>query len=109
MDPYVKLADRMLRQLCVIPAPSKNEMRRAQYCLNRLKDFGVEAYMDAALNVICEFPCPDTEDTVIFQAHTDVVFPDTTPLPFSEDTENIYNPGCGDDIIQHQSKILTRI
>ncbi|MBO5066999.1 MAG: M20/M25/M40 family metallo-hydrolase, partial [Clostridia bacterium] len=36
-------------------------------------------------------------DIVIFMAHTDVVFPDTTPLPFRKDEECFYCPGVGDD------------
>lgn len=100
MEQYGKLAEGLFRELCVIPAPSHHEQARAAYCLEKLQQFGYsDAYIDEALNVILEFPCPRTEETVIIQAHTDVVFPDTTPLPLTEDAQNYYNPGCGDDTV----------
>ena len=33
----------------------------------------------------------------MFVAHTDTVFPDMEPMPFKEDEEKIYCPGCADD------------
>ena len=34
---------------------------------------------------------------MVFAAHTDTVFPDTEPMTYIEDENNIYCPGCGDD------------
>lgn len=96
---YLKLANDIFKEICVIPAPSKHEEKRVEYCVNKLKEFGFDAHVDDAKNVVCEFISDGCNDTVIFEAHTDVVFPDTTPLPLSEDDKNIYNPGCGDDTI----------
>ncbi|MBQ0038271.1 MAG: M20/M25/M40 family metallo-hydrolase [Clostridiales bacterium] len=39
----------------------------------------------------------EENDLYVFMAHTDVVFPDTTPLPFREDGGRFYAPGVGDD------------
>ena len=98
MDHYNSLVLELLRKLCVIPAPSNQEKQRAEWCLNTLRSFGMhQAYMDDAWNVIREFPCPHAFESILFAAHTDVVFPDTDPLPFHEDEERIYCPGCGDD------------
>ena len=47
---------RTLRELAVIPAPSGHEEKRAEYCLDMLKEFGAKnAYIDDALNVILPF------------------------------------------------------
>ncbi len=87
----------LLRKLCVIPAPSGQEDLRANACLAYMKEFGFDnAYIDEAKNVVCSFG-DINENCVAFLAHTDVVFPDTTPLPFREDEEKIYCPGVGDD------------
>ena len=96
---YVALSEKIFRELCVIPAPSGKEEKRAEYCLNKLKEFGIEGYIDKAKNVIYLLE-GEKEDITVFQAHTDVVFPDEETLPFSEDEENIYCPGCGDDTIE---------
>ena len=86
----------LIRDLCQIPAPSGHEERRALYCLDFFKKLGVEAYIDESKNAICAIGPADGEK-VLFSAHTDTVFPDTEPLPYSEDENNIYCPGVGDD------------
>ena len=91
-------AQQLLIDLAQIPAPSNQEERRAAFCLDWLRSKGAEyAYIDEALNVI--YPIGDTgeNDLVVFMAHSDVVFPDTTPLPLNMEDGRIYCPGVGDD------------
>ena len=88
----------LLTELARIPAPSNHEERRAEFCLNWLRNQGAEnAYIDEALNVI--YPIGDTgeNDLMVFMAHSDVVFPDTAPLPLRVENGRIYCPGVGDD------------
>lgn len=88
----------LLTELAQIPAPSNHEERRAEFCLNWLRSQGAEdAYIDEALNVI--YPVGDTGENnlMVFMAHSDVVFPDTTPLPLRIENGRIYCPGVGDD------------
>ena len=88
----------LLMELAQIPAPSNHEERRAEFCLNWLRSQGAQsAYIDEALNVI--YPVGDTgeNDLMVFMAHSDVVFPDTTPLPLRVENGRIYCPGVGDD------------
>lgn len=88
----------LLTELAQIPAPSHHEELRAQFCLNWLKKQGAEsAYMDDARNVIYPIGCTDDNPLMVFMAHSDVVFPDTTPLPLSVADGRIYCPGVGDD------------
>lgn len=88
----------LLRQLCYIPAPSHNEEARAEYCKNWLEANGAEGvYVDEALNVVYPLNCEGSNEITVLAAHTDTVFPDTEPLPYKEDEENIYCPGVGDD------------
>ncbi len=98
MQKYYKLANTLWRELCIIPAPSHHEEKRAEYIFNKLREWGVAAEIDAARNVIVKLD-GEKSDTVVFEAHTDVVFPDTEPLPFWEDEKNVYCPGCGDDTV----------
>lgn len=87
-----------LRDLCAIPAPSHCEQQRAQYCKEWLDKYGVPgAYIDTAYNVVVPWDCENSNEITAFVAHTDTVFPDTTPLPYAEDEEKIFCPGVGDD------------
>lgn len=88
----------IVRELCAIPAPSRHEEKRAEYCEKKLKAFGfTDVRTDDANNVICEVNCRGSNRITVFAAHTDTVFPDTDPLPFREDEERMYCPGVGDD------------
>ena len=98
IDSHAESAQQLLMDLAQIPAPSNHEERRAEFCLNWLRSRGAEgAYIDEALNVI--YPIGDTgeNDLMVFMAHSDVVFPDTTPLPLRVENGRIYCPGVGDD------------
>ena len=98
IDDHAAEAQQLLMDLAQIPAPSNHEERRAEFCLNWLRSRGAEGpYIDEALNVI--YPIGDTgeNDLMVFMAHSDVVFPDTTPLPLRIENGRIYCPGVGDD------------
>lgn len=88
----------LLKELCLIPAPSNQEEKRAAYCKNWLEKAGAKGvYIDEALNVICPFNCENSNELTVFVAHTDTVFPDTEPMPYIDDGEKIHCPGVGDD------------
>lgn len=99
IDNSVEETKELIKQICLIPAPSHHEEKRAEYVKDWLRHIGVEnVYIDSALNVVCPINCDGRDDITVFMAHTDTVFPDMTePMPYSEDEENIYSPGCGDD------------
>lgn len=88
----------LLRTLARIPAPSHHEERRAAFVRQWLHDSGLDdAYIDEATNVICPIDDNGSCDLVVFAAHTDVVFADTSELPLREADGRLYAPGVGDD------------
>ena len=98
IESHAPEALQLLIDLAQIPAPSNHEQQRAAFCLEWLHSKGAEsAYIDEALNVV--YPIGDTgnNDLMVFMAHSDVVFPDTTPLPLKIENGRIYCPGVGDD------------
>ena len=88
----------LIETLCRIPAPSHLEDKRAKFVEEWLKNQGADGvYIDGAKNVVYPVGCENKKDIVLFCAHTDTVFPDTTEMPFSRDDEYLYSPGVGDD------------
>ena len=87
-----------LKELCLIPAPSHNEGKRAEYCKEWLEKNGCKGvYIDNALNVIFPYQVEDSNSITVYAAHTDTVFPDLDPLPYCEEEDKIFCPGVGDD------------
>lgn len=88
----------LLVELAQIPAPSNHEEKRAAFCCDWLKKQGCEGvYIDDALNVVWPVGCTKENDLMVFMAHSDVVFPDTDPLPLKIENGRICCPGVGDD------------
>lgn len=87
-----------LKDLCLIPAPSHFEDKRAAYCKEWLEKAGARGvYIDEALNVIFPLNCEGSRELTVFCAHTDTVFPDMEPMPYVDDGEKVHCPGVGDD------------
>lgn len=87
-----------LKELCLIPAPSGKEEKRAAYCKQWLENIGAKGvYIDDALNVVFPLNCEGSNEITVFVAHTDTVFPDLEPMPYVDDGEKIHCPGVGDD------------
>lgn len=87
----------LLRTLGKMPAPTRKEDFRAAFCRDWLRAQGAEnVRIDSAKNVICKLG-PDTEELVVFAAHTDIVFPDLENLPLREEGGKLFAPGIGDD------------
>lgn len=88
----------LLIRLAQIPAPSHQEQQRAAFCKQWLEDQGAEGvYIDEACNLIYPIGCTEENDLMVFAAHSDVVFPDTEPLPLRVEDGRIHCPGVGDD------------
>lgn len=87
----------LLCTLARIPAPSHDEGRRAEFVRDWLIGQGLEAEIDDALNVTSSYGVGIIGRIALFSAHTDVVFPDTDPLPLVEQDGRIQAPGVGDD------------
>ncbi len=97
----------LIRELCGIPAPSHQEEKRAEFCLEWLKRAGAKgAYLDEAKNVVCPIGEP-SGNMAVFTAHTDTVFPDREPMPWREENGRLYSPGVGDDTANLAALLLT--
>lgn len=88
----------LLLELAQIPSPSNHEEKRAAFCLDWLQKQGAQGvHIDEALNVVYPIGCTADNPVAVFMAHSDVVFPDTAPLPLTVEDGRIKCPGAGDD------------
>lgn len=97
-----------LKELCLIPAPSHKEEKRAQYCRAWLERYGAKGvYIDGAGNVVFPIGCDGSEEITVVVAHMDTVFPDVEPMPYQDDGERILCPGVGDNTASLAVLLLT--
>lgn len=98
IEDHAQEAYQLLLDMARIPSPSNHEELRMEFCRKWLENMGAKGvYTDSALNVVYPYGMEDKEQAVVFMAHTDVVFPDTEPLPLKEENGRICCPGIGDD------------
>ena len=87
-----------LKTLCLIPAPSGKEDARAAFCRDWFEKIGAtDVYIDEAKNVVFPLNAEGSNALTVYVAHTDTVFPDEEPMPYSDDGEFVRCPGVGDD------------
>ena len=85
-------------ELAQIPAPSWHEEKRAEWVKRFWDELGgTQSYIDSALNAVLPLNCDGCDEITVIQAHTDVVFPDTDPLPLVIDGNYARCPGITDD------------
>lgn len=88
----------LVKDLCGIPAPSHFEHKRAAFCKEWLEGVGASGvYIDDALNVVLPIQCENSNQITVVVAHTDTVFPDLEPMPFSDEGEIWRCPSICDD------------
>lgn len=90
----------LLRRLASIPSPTRHEGLRARFVRDWFVRQGADpesVRIDEAGNVVLHIADDGVSDLAVFAAHTDVVFPDTQPIPVTEHDGRMEAPGVGDD------------
>jgi acetylornithine deacetylase/succinyl-diaminopimelate desuccinylase-like protein len=91
------IVDEWIR-LVEIPAPSKKEQARAKYIRGEMEKLGLtEIKTDDFFNVSGVRKGTGGGPTVVFDAHTDTVFPEGTDLKVKREGDILRAPGVGDD------------
>ena len=107
IDSIYSEAFSLIKELAAIPSPSHDETRRVAFLLDWAKKNGLEgAYSDEEKNVIIPYALDKSDKYDLFLAHTDVVFPDTTPFTVIEEEDKLAAPGIGDDTANVVALIL---
>ncbi|HSA54264.1 MAG TPA: M20/M25/M40 family metallo-hydrolase, partial [Gemmatimonadaceae bacterium] len=84
--------------ICEIPAPPFAEERRAAEMKRRFESLGLRnVRLDSIGNVIAERPGTGGGPTIVFSAHLDTVFPESTDVRVRREGTLFRGPGIGDD------------
>ncbi len=93
-------ADELTKLTCdmtLIPAPSRHERKRAEFCAEWLKNAGADGVeIDEFCNVVWKAFPGKSGKWIIFSAHTDTVFDFDVPLEIKKEDDKLYCPGIGD-------------
>ncbi len=96
-DRSTGIIDEWIR-LVEIPAPSGKEQARARYIRAEMEKLGLtDIREDKMFNVSGVRKGSGGGPSVVFAAHTDTVFPDTTPIKVRREGNILTAPGIGDD------------
>lgn len=85
------------RRICAVPAPTFAETARGELVAGMLADEGLAPETDAAGNVLAGLGEGRAQDTIVFAAHLDTVFPAGTEIAFVESAGRLAAPGIGDN------------
>lgn len=108
LEAHEKEAFDLLVELAQIPAPSNHEEKRVEFVRAWLEKQGAKGvFVDDALNVVYPVGVTENNDVAVYMAHSDVVFPDVTPLPLRIEDGKIHCPGVGDDTANAVALLMT--
>ncbi|HLI05648.1 MAG TPA: M20/M25/M40 family metallo-hydrolase [Ktedonobacteraceae bacterium] len=92
----------LARRICEVPAPTGNEGERARLVASLWRERGYTPEIDAVGNVYVRRgkPGPPGQRPVLMLlAHTDTVFPQTSPIVVRREGDVLRGPGIGDNSV----------
>src|SRR5881227_337274 len=89
----------LARRICEVPAPTGNEQARAQLVASLWRERGYTPEIDATGNVYIRRGKRKNGPVLMLLAHTDTVFPQTTPISVERDADILRGPGIGDNSV----------
>ena len=89
----------LARRICEVPAPTGMEQARAELVASLWRERGYVPEIDAIGNVYTRRGKRDKEPVLMLLAHTDTVFPPSTPITVERDGDILRGPGIGDNSV----------
>ena len=86
-------------RICEVPAPTGNEWERARLVASLCRDQGYAPEVDAVGNVYIRRGKREDGPLLMLLAHTDTVFPQTTPISVERQGDILRGPGIGDNSV----------
>lgn len=95
----------LTQRICEVPAPTGNERERAQLVASLWQERGYTPEIDAVGNVYVRRGKHKQRPVLMLLAHTDTVFPQTTPISVVRQGDILHGPGIGDNSVNVASMI----
>lgn len=89
----------LARRICEVPAPTGNEWERARLVDSLCRGQGYSPEIDAVGNVYIRRGKRENGPVLLLLAHTDTVFPQTTPISVEHHGDILRGPGIGDNSV----------
>ena len=89
----------LAQRICEVPAPTGNEWERARLVASLCRDQGYAPEVDAVGNVYIRRGKREDGPVLMLLAHTDTVFPQTTPISVERQGDILRGPGIGDNSV----------
>lgn len=94
---YVERVADLAQRICVVPAPTGDEWQRAEFVASLWRERGYVPEIDAVGNVYVRRGDQPQRPVLLLLAHTDTVFPASTPLKVQRDGDILRGPAIGDN------------
>ncbi len=89
----------LAQRICEVPAPTGNETERAQFVAALWQERGYTPEIDAIGNVYMRRGRHEHRPLLMLLAHTDTVFPQSTPISVERQGDILRGPGIGDNSV----------
>lgn len=89
----------LAQRICEVPAPTGNEWERAQLVASLWQERGYTPEIDDVGNVYIRRGKRKNGPVLMLLAHTDTVFPQTTPISVERQGDILRGPGIGDNSV----------
>src|SRR6266571_4352500 len=89
----------LAQRICEVPAPTGNEWDRAQLVASLGRERGYAPEIDDIGNVYIRRGKREHGPVLMLLAHTDTVFPQTTPVSVERQADILRGPGIGDNSV----------
>ncbi|HLH62020.1 MAG TPA: M20/M25/M40 family metallo-hydrolase [Ktedonobacteraceae bacterium] len=89
----------LAQRICEVPAPTGNEAERAQFVASLWQERGYTPEIDAIGNVYMRRGGHEQRPLLMLLAHTDTVFPQSTPILVERQGDILRGPGIGDNSV----------
>ena len=105
---HIETVASLAQRICEVPAPTGQEQERARLVAALWQERGYAAEIDAVHNVyITRRGTREHTPLLMLLAHTDTVFPASTPIIIKREGDRLYGPGISDNSVSVAAMLHT--
>ncbi len=93
----IEAAAKLAQRICEVPAPTGSEQERAEFVASLWRERGYTPETDTLGNIYIRRGQQEHRPVLMLLAHTDTVFPHSTPISVTRDGDILRGPGIGDN------------